>query len=107
MLAILMRIVNHQVSHIPVAYIASADDEQLAVYDRAGGECLMVPLLSQLLAAGIPKEWKILQVGRTRTRMIDEHFGRWISEFEAYLNSVPGERPPKPVHFVAALGAFQ
>jgi integrase len=32
-----------------------------------------------LLTAGIAKEWIIRQVGRTSTRMIDEHYGKWIS----------------------------
>ena len=35
--------------------------------------------ISQLLTAGIAKEWIIRQVGHTSTRMIDEHYGKWIS----------------------------
>lgn len=36
--------------------------------------------ISQLLTAGIPKEWIVRQVGHTSTKMIDEHYGKWIRE---------------------------
>ena len=32
-----------------------------------------------MLTAGIAKEWIIRQAGHTSTRMIDEHYGKWIS----------------------------
>jgi integrase len=38
--------------------------------------------ISQLLTAGIAKEWLIRQVGHTSTRMIDEHYDKWISQMQ-------------------------
>lgn len=35
---------------------------------------------SQLLTAGVPKEWIALQMGHTSTKMIDQHYGKWITE---------------------------
>lgn len=34
----------------------------------------------QLLTAGVPKEWIANQMGHTSTKMIDEHYGKWMSE---------------------------
>ena len=48
--------------------------------------------ISQLLTAGIPKEWIIRQVGHTSTRMIDEHYGRWISEDATGMAQFVSER---------------
>ena len=48
--------------------------------------------ISQLLTAGIPKEWIIRQVGHTSTRMIDEHYGKWISEDAAGMAAFVSEK---------------
>lgn len=33
---------------------------------------------SQLLTKGAPKEWIAGQMGHTTTKMIDDHYGKWI-----------------------------
>ena len=35
---------------------------------------------SQMLTAGMPKEWIARQMGHTSTRMIERHYGKWIRE---------------------------
>lgn len=51
--------------------------------------------ISQLLTAGVPKEWIAGQAGHTSTKMIDEHYGKWISE-----------ETPKMAEFVSGLLGF-
>ena len=48
--------------------------------------------ISQLLTAGIAKEWIIRQVGHTSTRMIDEHYGKWIAEDATGMAQFVSER---------------
>lgn len=36
--------------------------------------------ISQMLTAGMPKEWVIRQVGHKDSKMIDAHYGKWIKE---------------------------
>jgi len=35
---------------------------------------------SQLLTKGVPKEWLATQLGHTTTKMIEDHYGKWMSE---------------------------
>lgn len=35
---------------------------------------------SQMLTAGIPKQWIARQLGHSSTRMLDEHYGTWIRD---------------------------
>jgi len=36
--------------------------------------------ISQLFTVGIAKEWIMRQVGYLSTKMIDDHYGKWLSE---------------------------
>lgn len=43
---------------------------------------------SQLLTKGVPKEWIAGQMGHTTTKMIDDHYGEWISEDAPHMGEM-------------------
>ncbi len=49
------------------------------VRHRGPGNCRHT-FASQMLTIGMPKEWVAVQLGHTSTKMIDRHYGKWISE---------------------------
>lgn len=55
---------------------------------------------SQLLTAGVPKEWIANQMGHTSTRMIEERYGKWIREdapsMAAMVSKMLGFAPMEP-----------
>ena len=48
--------------------------------------------VSQMLTAGMPKDWIAMQCGHTNTAMIDKHYGKWISEEAPNMASMANER---------------
>ncbi|NRA62253.1 MAG: DUF3596 domain-containing protein [Psychrobium sp.] len=58
---------------------------------------------SQLLTKGVPKEWIANQLGHTTTKMIDEHYGKWMKEEAPNMAAIVSEmlgfsvpmRPPQ------------
>lgn len=57
---------------------------------------------SQMLTAGMPKEWIARQMGHTSTRMIERHYGKWIREDAPDMAAIASARlgfaPPSRVH---------
>ncbi|HCH0718858.1 TPA: site-specific integrase [Vibrio parahaemolyticus] len=51
---------------------------QNAKVKHRGSSQLRHTFASQALTAGISKEWIARQMGHTSTKMIDDHYGRWI-----------------------------
>ncbi len=43
---------------------------------------------SQLLTKGVPKEWIAGQMGHTTTKMIDDHYGEWITEDAPHMGEM-------------------
>lgn len=48
--------------------------------------------ISQMLTAGMPKEWIIRQVGHASADMIDKHYGKWITEDALNMAAIANEK---------------
>lgn len=48
--------------------------------------------ISQMLTAGMPKEWIMRQVGHTSSRTIDDHYGKWIREDALNMADIANEK---------------
>ena len=48
--------------------------------------------VSQMLTAGMPKDWIAMQCGHTNTAMIDKHYGKWITEEAPNMADIANER---------------
>ncbi|MCL1124479.1 site-specific integrase [Shewanella surugensis] len=62
---------------------------------------------SQLLTRGVPKEWIANQMGHTSTKMIDDHYGTWMTDEAPAMGSMVSQmfgfshpiRPPVDQRF--------
>lgn len=48
--------------------------------------------VSQMLTAGLPKDWIAMQCGHTNTTMIDKHYGKWITDEAPNMADLVNER---------------
>ncbi|WP_406734713.1 site-specific integrase [Vibrio scophthalmi] len=77
---------------------------QIAKVKHRGSSQLRHTFASQALTAGISKEWIAGQMGHTSTKMIDDHYGRWIKAdapncakmMSVHLGDAFGQKQIKP-----------